>query len=152
MTRLKCFSFTCLCILHTLLSVFYLFFLVSGLAVACDCGTHWTFRLTFFLWFNELSCLKEIINIIMTSLYTDFRNSRSGYSEQNFFFLSSKYIPIRMQYWTAFLPSATKEHCFYLPFLHKERRYFYVKISQSNRKKLYRHSPRSYTFSNISPV
>ena len=41
-----CLSCICLFILHVLLCLF-LFFLVSGLAADCNCGTPWTFHLTF---------------------------------------------------------------------------------------------------------
>ena len=40
-------AFVCLFVLHVLLFVIFLFLLVSGLAAVCDCGTHWTFVLTF---------------------------------------------------------------------------------------------------------
>ena len=45
-----CFSCICLIffVLHVLVFIPFLFLLVSGLAAACDCGTAWTFLLTFY--------------------------------------------------------------------------------------------------------
>ena len=44
-----CFSCSCLFVLYVLGFVLFLFLLVSGLAAVCDCGTPWTFLLTFFM-------------------------------------------------------------------------------------------------------
>ena len=41
-----CFSCICLFVLYVLVFVIFRFLLVSGLAVVCDCGIHWTFLLT----------------------------------------------------------------------------------------------------------
>ena len=46
-----CFSCMCLFILHALICVPFLLLLVSGLAVACDCGTPWTFPIPINLYF-----------------------------------------------------------------------------------------------------
>ena len=42
-----CFSCICLFVLYVLVFVIFLFLLVSGLGWVCDCGTPWTFLLTF---------------------------------------------------------------------------------------------------------
>ena len=38
-------AIVCLFVLYVLVFVVFLFLLVSGLAVVCDCGTPWTFQL-----------------------------------------------------------------------------------------------------------
>ena len=42
-----CFLCICLFVLHSLVFVLLLFLLLSGLAAVSDCGTPWTFLLTF---------------------------------------------------------------------------------------------------------
>ena len=40
-------AFVCLFVLYVLVFVIFLFLLVLGVASVCDCGTPWTFLLTF---------------------------------------------------------------------------------------------------------